>query len=112
MAMGVLSFIRCSSSRQAAQHSFPTVVGEDFHHETLDLGSVSVTDWFCSILFFLFLSGRTKKNPWLLMVVGQGFLVYLFIYLLIHKYQLFFPSYSSPSMKEYIGVPSERPVVL
>lgn len=30
-----------SSSRQATQHSFPTIVGEYFHHKAVDLGSVS-----------------------------------------------------------------------
>lgn len=69
MAVGVLSSIRCSSSRQAAQHSFPNVVEKYFHHKTLNLGSVSLTDWFCSILFFLFVNERTKKSPWPFMVM-------------------------------------------
>lgn len=60
MAVGVISSIRCFSSRQAAQHSFPTVVGEDFHHKILDLGSVSPLDCFCSVLFFLFVNWRIK----------------------------------------------------
>jgi len=60
MAVGVLGSARCSSARQAAQHSFPTFVGEYFRHKALGVGIVSVTDFFCCCLGM----GGEEKCDW------------------------------------------------